>query len=85
MAEKERETGWGWIFVRFIASDVKKARHSLRCDSSTLLYALMAKALKTVVGDVASREGMPEAAIIAENALRGGGRGRAVSSLSSFL
>ena len=77
--------------VRFLSdsshdsSDVKKARHSLRCASSMLLYALTARAVKTVVGDLASREGMPEAAIIAENALRGGGRGRAVSSSSSFL
>ena len=75
--------------VRFLSdslhdsSDVKKARHSLRCASITLLYALAARAVKTVMGDVASREGMPEAAIIAENALRGGGR--AVSFSSSFL
>ena len=75
--------------VRFLSdsshdsSDIKKARHSLRCASSTLLYALTARAVKTVVGNLASREGMPEAAIIAENALRGGGR--AISSLSTFL
>ena len=75
--------------VRFLSdslhdsSDVKKARHSLCCASSMLLYALTARAVKTVVGNLASREGMPEAAIIAENALCGGGR--AISSSSTFL
>ena len=46
--------------VRFLSdsshdsSDVKKARHSLCCASSTLLYALAARAMKTVAGNVAS-------------------------------